>query len=225
MQPCLSIIVPALNEASGIAHTLAALAPLRKRGTQIIVVDGGSTDATPELAAAHADLVMNSAPGRALQMNAGAKQAHAQTLLFLHADTALPNNADTLILDALNNKPGWGRFNIKITGKHPMLGVIGFMMNIRSRLTGIATGDQAIFVSRRLFDDVSGFPSQPLMEDIELCKRLRQRQWPRCVTAQAETSGRPWETRGVYKTILLMWRLRWRYWCGVPANELVKEYQ
>lgn len=217
--------MPTLNEASGIANALVALQPLRKRGAQIIVADGGSTDSTRKLAAPKADLVIRCTPGRASQMNAGATHATAPILLFLHADTVLPAHADTIVFDALNGEPGWGRFDVRITGTHPMLKVIAMLMNVRSRLTAIATGDQAIFISRSLFDEVEGFPNQPLMEDIELCKRLRQLRRPACLFAKVETSGRRWETRGVWQTILLMWRLRWRYWRGVPATELAKEYQ
>ncbi|MBC7203085.1 MAG: TIGR04283 family arsenosugar biosynthesis glycosyltransferase [Pusillimonas sp.] len=218
-------MVPTLNEASDIVGTLWALEPLRKRGVEIIVVDGNSKDATAKLAASHADLVVNSCPGRASQMNAGAMHASAQTLLFLHADTVLPDNADTVVLNALNDAPGWGRFDVKITGTHPMLKVIALLINIRSRLTGIATGDQAIFISRSLYLQIGGFPNQPLMEDIEICKQLRRLQRPECVAAKVQTSGRRWETRGVWRTIMLMWRLRWLYWRGVPATQLVKEYR
>lgn len=217
--------MPTLNEASGIETALAALAPLRTRGVEIIVVDGGSNDSTIKLAAPNANLVISCDPGRALQMNTGATCAKASTLLFLHADTFLPRNADTIILTALNNEPGWGRFDVNIVGKHPMLKVVAALMNFRSRRTGIATGDQAIFVSRSLFDKVAGFPNQPLMEDIELCKRLRRLQRPKCISAKVKTSGRRWETRGVWRTILLMWRLRWRYWRGVSATELAKDYR
>ncbi len=224
MEPYLSIIVPTLNEASCIVDTLAALIPLRNRGSQIIVVDGGSNDGTPELASPYADLVLSARSGRAHQMNAGAQYAHGQTLLFLHADTILPHNADTVIYNAIRNQ-GWGRFNVEIIGTHPMLKVVARLMNMRSCLTGIATGDQALFVSRQLFQQIGGFPDQPLMEDIELCKRLRKLQKPKCISAKVLTSGRRWETRGVWKTILLMWRLRWRYWRGVPATQLVKDYQ
>lgn len=225
MRPSLSIIMPTLNEASGITNALTALQPLRERGVQIIVADGGSTDCTLKLAAPKADIVIRCSPGRASQMNAGATHATAPILLFLHADTVLPAHADTIVFDALNGEPGWGRFDVRITGKHPMLKVVAMLMNVRSRLTAIATGDQAIFISRSLFDEVAGFPNQPLMEDIELCKRLRQLRRPACLFAKVETSGRRWETRGVWKTILLMWCLRWRYWRGVPATELAKEYR
>ena len=166
MTPSLSIIVPALNEATGIVATLSALAPLRACGAEVIVIDGGSEDATPALAQAGADRVVAGPRGRARQMNAGAALASAPVLLFLHADTRLPAGADRLIDAALASGASWGRFDVFITGRAPLLRLVAAMMNLRSRLTGIATGDQAIFVTRSAFVRVGGFPDQALMEDI-----------------------------------------------------------
>jgi len=225
MTPALSIIVPALNEAAGITATLAALAPLRARGAEVIVVDGGSDDGTAELAAAQADRVAVSARGRARQMNAGAAVARAPVLLFLHADTRLPEGADRSIHAAIERGAGWGRFDVHIDGRARMLRVVAAMMNWRSRLTGIATGDQAIFVTRQAFDRVGGFPAQPLMEDIELSRRLRGLAAPACLRDRVLTSGRRWEQRGVWRTIFLMWRLRWRYWRGASPQALAEAYR
>lgn len=225
MTPMLSIIVPALNEAAGIVPTLLALAPLRARGAELIVVDGGSDDGTAELAAAHADRVVASARGRARQMNAGAAMARAPVLLFLHADTQLPAGADRSIQAAVAQGASWGRFDVCITGRAGMLRVVAVMMNWRSRLTGIATGDQAIFVTRPAFQRVGGFPDQPLMEDIELSCRLRKWGPPTCLRDRAVTSGRRWEQRGVWRTIFLMWRLRWRYWRGASPQALAEAYR
>ena len=219
----LSIILPVLNEASGIAATLTALQPLRASGHELIVVDGGSADATALLASIDADQVINSARGRARQMNAGAAAASGDALLFLHADTRLPAQADSLILSALQASL-WGRFDVEISGRPAMLRVVAGMMNRRSRLTGIATGDQAIFMTRAAFDAAGGFPEQPLMEDIELSKRLKRLGPPACLCQQVVTSGRRWEQHGVWRTILLMWRLRFDYWRGVPAERLAARY-
>ncbi|MDO8775107.1 MAG: TIGR04283 family arsenosugar biosynthesis glycosyltransferase [Burkholderiaceae bacterium] len=225
MAPILSIIVPVLNEAAGIVAALSALAPLRSRGVELIVVDGNSTDGTPTLAAPLADAVVAGPRGRARQMNTGAAQAHGGLLLFLHADTLLPEAADVLVARALAHGPGWGRFDVRITGRPWMLPVVAAFMNRRSRWTGIATGDQAIFVRRELFFKIGGFPDQPLMEDIELSRRLCAEASPVCLRERVITSGRRWETRGVWCTIFLMWRLRWRYWRGEPAETLARAYR
>ena len=221
----LSIVIPVLDEAAAIGTTLERLAPLRARGVEVIVVDGGSRDGTAALARAGADAVVDAARGRARQMNAGAAIARGDVLLFLHADTWLPDDADRLVLDAIAAGASWGRFDVRIIGRHPMLRVVAGAMNLRSRLTGIATGDQAIFVRRALFEGIGGFPDQPLMEDIELSLRLRRTARPACLRARVQTSGRRWETRGVWRTILLMWRLRWRYWRGEPARSLAEDYR
>ena len=223
--PVLSIVMPVLDEAAGVGDTLARLAPLRDRGVEVIVVDGGSRDDTVALARAGADAVVEAPRGRARQMNAGAAVARGDVLLFLHADTWLPADADRIVLGAVAAYARWGRFDVRITGRHPMLRVVAAAMNLRSRLTGIATGDQAIFVRRAVFEAVGGFPDQPLMEDVELSARLRCRWRPACLRARVHTSGRRWETRGVWRTILLMWRLRWRYWRGEPARSLAGDYR
>lgn len=216
----LSIIVPTLNEAAGIAATLARLAPLRRRGVEVILADGGSDDGTAAIAAPHADRVVVAPRGRASQMNAGAAAAGGDMLLFLHADTMLPDDADALIpSDRL-----WGRFDVRVEGRHPLLRVVAAMMNLRSRLTGVCTGDQAIFVRRPLFTEIGGYADIPLMEDIALSKALRRHAWPTCLSQRATTSGRRWETRGVPRTILLMWRLRFDYWRGVEPRELAVRY-
>ena len=225
MTPVLSIIVPVLNEAAGIVSTLLALAPLRARGAEVIVVDGGSDDATVELAAAQADRVVAAALGRARQMNAGAALARAPVLLFLHADTRLPEGADRSIQAAVERGSSWGRFDVRIDGRARMLRVVAKMMNLRSRLTGIATGDQAMFATRMAFHRAGGFPDQPLMEDIELSRRLRLLAPPACLRDPVVTSGRRWERHGVWHTIFLMWRLRWRYWRGASPQALAEVYR
>ncbi|MFZ1894520.1 MAG: TIGR04283 family arsenosugar biosynthesis glycosyltransferase [Rhodoplanes sp.] len=221
----LSIIIPVLNEEAEIADVLAALAPLRARGAETIVVDGGSCDRTIALATPLADRVITAPRGRAMQMNAGAAAASADVLLFLHADTRLPAEADRLVLEGLARcGRQWGRFDVRISGRHPLLLVVATLMNIRSRLTGVATGDQAIFVRRNLFERVGGFPAIPLMEDVALSSQLRRAGEPLCVTPRAVTSGRRWEERGVIRTILLMWRIRLAYSLGAPPARLARLY-
>lgn len=221
----LSIIVPALNEAARIVATLDALEPLRARGHEVLVVDGGSGDDTAARARPHATAVLSAPRGRASQMNAGAARAQGDVLLFLHADTLLPDQADRLVAKVLSRGALWGRFDVRIAGRARMLPLIEALMNRRSRLTGIATGDQAIFVRREVFELVGGYPEQPLMEDIELSKRLLARGRPACLREQVITSGRRWEAKGVWRTVLLMWWLRWRYWRGAPAETLAKAYR
>lgn len=225
MKPALSIIVPVLNEATSIETTLRALAPLREQGVEVIVVDGGSHDDTPRLAKEHASAVLTAPRGRARQMNAGAEQVRGAVLLFLHADTRLPLQADRLVLNAITSGAVWGRFDVNITGTTWMLPVVAALMNIRSRWSGIATGDQALFVRRDVFERLGGFPDQPLMEDIELSKRLCKVARPVCLSAKVATSGRRWESRGVWRTIFLMWCLRWRYWRGESPERLAEAYR
>ena len=225
MTPRLSIIVPVLNEAAGIATCLDALAPLRARGHEVLVVDGGSHDNTLALCRNRADAVLQSPPGRARQMNAAAAQAQGDVLLFLHADTTLPPQADEVIAQALHGGAEWGRFDVRIAGRSPLLPLIAALMNRRSRWTGIATGDQAMFVRRELFHLVGGFPDQPLMEDIELSRRLRAVARPACMRQRVVTSGRRWDSQGAWRTVLLMWRLRWRYWRGASPEALARAYR
>ncbi|PKO83802.1 MAG: glycosyl transferase [Betaproteobacteria bacterium HGW-Betaproteobacteria-11] len=226
-RPALSIIMPVLNEAPGIVAVLEALAPLRQRGVEVIVVDGGSSDDTLTAAAPLSDRVLTSPRGRARQMNAGAVMATGQALLFLHADTRLPDAADRLVADAVDPhgiRRHWGRFDVVIEGRSAWLPVIARMMNLRSRITGIATGDQAIFVSRSALKAVGGFAEIPLMEDIDLSRRLGRLSRPACLTARATTSGRRWETHGVWRMIVLMWSLRLRYFLGADPARLALEY-
>jgi rSAM/selenodomain-associated transferase 2 len=220
----LTIIMPALDEAAGIVEALSALAPYRRRGVEVVVVDGGSQDRTAELARALADRVIAAPRGRATQMNAGAARAGGDILLFLHADTRLPDDADHLITDGLaRSGRAWGRFDVRITGP-AALAVVAATMNIRSRLTGVATGDQAMFVTRAAFEVAGRFPDIPLMEDIALSQRLRRQGPPLCLTARVTTSGRRWERNGVLRTVLLMWRLRIAYFFGAEPAALARRY-
>ena len=219
----LSIILPVLDEADGIVEALTALAPLRARGAEVVVADGGSSDATVALAGPLADVVITSPRGRGRQMNAGAAASRGDVLLFLHADTRLPPNADVLIRDGLaRTGRAWGRFDVRIAGAHRLFPVIAAAMNLRSRVTGIATGDQAIFATRPAFGP--GFPDVPLMEDIAITKRLKRTGPPLCIAGPVVTSGRRWEKHGVMNTILLMWWLRFAYFLGASPARLARSY-
>jgi rSAM/selenodomain-associated transferase 2 len=216
----LSVVVPTLDEAAGIERCLAALAPLRARGHEVIVADGGSADGTARLAAPLADRVIQAPRGRAAQMNAGAAAASGDALLFLHADTFLPPDADRMVLEALAAH-AWGRFDVTIDSDDPRLAVIAWFMNRRSRLTGIATGDQAIFVRRA---DFPGFAPIALMEDVAFSRAMKRVSPPACLAARVRTSARRWEERGIERTVLLMWRLRFAYWRGADPDELARRY-
>ena len=222
----LSLVVPVLNEAPELPRLLAQLSGLALQGIEIIVADGGSEDGTADIVERAGFVVIGAARGRARQMNAGAAMATREVLWFLHADTHVPDEAPAYILPALEQgNHVWGRFDVRINGRPYMLRVISHLMNLRSRLTGIATGDQAMFITRLAFDEVGGFPDQPLMEDIEISKRLLALSRPACIARCVAPSGRRWEINGVWRTILLMWRLRWAYWRGVPVQKLAEAYR
>lgn len=198
---------------------------MRRRGHEVIVADGGSADATPALARGRADRVVDSAPGRASQMNAGARAASGEVLLFLHADSRLPEDADRLVFEGFARSGAvWGRFDVRIAGSHPLLRVVERMMNLRSRLTHICTGDQGIFVRREAFEAVGAYPRQELMEDIAISARLRRLSAPLCLREHCLTSARRWESRGVLRTIALMWWLRLQYACGAAPARLARAY-
>jgi rSAM/selenodomain-associated transferase 2 len=223
--PRLSIIVPVLDEAEGIGPALKALAPFRTRGAEVIVADGGSSDATLELARPLADRTIAAPPGRGAQMNAGAAAAQGHVLLFLHADTVLPPDADMMIWEGLRDSSWkWGRFDVRIEGRSHLLPMVAFMMNWRSLATGIATGDQAMFVTREAFAAAGGFPDVPLMEDIALSKRLKRIGRPLCLAVKVTTSGRRFDRQGAIRTILLMWRLRLAYFFGAKPATLARRY-
>jgi rSAM/selenodomain-associated transferase 2 len=221
----ISIVMPVLNEAAGIEQALLALQPLRAEGHEIIVVDGGSADRTPELAKPLADLVLPASRGRALQMNAGAQHARGDVLLFLHADTRLPANALRSMVDGLERGGlDWGRFEARIDSARPSLRLVGAMMNLRSRVTGICTGDQAIFVRRDAFTLAGGYPRIALMEDVELSRKLCRRSRPLRLASHVTTSARRWERAGVLRTIVLMWWLRASYFFGASPARLARIY-
>ena len=224
MKPALCIVMPVLDEGKRLLVALLALQHFRQRGVRVVVVDGGSSDDTLQIAREHADLALVAPRGRAAQMNAGAAACPANALLFLHADTQLPDNADALAQRAMLAQHGWGRFDVHINSPTLMLRIVGGAMNLRSRWTGIATGDQAMFVRYELFSAVGGFPDIPLMEDIALSKALKKHGPPACLRQRVTTSARRWQRHGVWWTIWLMWRLRAAYFFGADPARLAAKY-
>ena len=221
----LSIIVPTLNEAPGIVSFLQPLQTLRDRGIEIVLADGGSGDDTVAVATPLVDRVVSARRGRAPQMNAGAAVSAGQVLLFLHADCTLPEYADRLILNGLAaSQRRWGRFDVRLTGKSSMLRVVERAMNLRSRLTGVCTGDQGLFVERRLFEQSGGFPGIELMEDVAISRNLCRSGPPLCLSVRLVTSSRRWEKHGIWRTIVLMWRLRLAYFLGSEPRRLAELY-
>lgn len=221
----LSVIMPVWREAATIKASLEALQPLRRQGHELIVVDGGSDDDTVARARPLCDQLVVSAPGRAVQMNAGAAVARGDVLLFLHADTRLPSSAQAQLARFWLSDRAWGRFDVRLSGQRPLFRLIAGLMNQRSRLTGIATGDQGIFVRRDVFEALKGFAPIALMEDVEICHRLRLASKPYCAHDPVVTDSRRWEQHGPWRTIWLMWRLRWRYWRGESPDALAKVYR
>ena len=220
----LSIIMPVYNEAENIIASLRRLHDYRFMGHEVIVVDGGSRDNSFDCAVGLVDKLLMSKPGRATQMNIGAEQATGDVLVFLHADTHLPEGANSLIVNALAQNHQWGRFNVRLSGQHILFRVIETMMNWRSSVTGIATGDQAIFVRREAFEQAGAYPEIKLMEDIELSKKLKKSGKPACIKQPVTTSSRKWEQNGVLKTVLLMWQLRLLHFLGVSPDKLFSRY-
>lgn len=221
----ISIILPVLNEEKNLSISLSRLQPFRQAGHEVIVVDGGSADNSLMLAHEGADAVIVSKAGRALQMNSGASVASGDVLLFLHADTVLPENALYVILSLGQTDNFWGHFDVRLSSNKKIYRLIEYLINLRSRLTSIATGDQAIFIERALFNNVGGFPEIALMEDIAFSRRLRKISRPVCLKQKVITSSRRWENKGVIATVLLMWKLRLYYFFGVSPERLSQLYR
>jgi len=222
----ISIIIPVLNEAALITQTLSTLQPLRAAGHELILVDGGSSDDTIPLSEPLADRIIQCSRGRSRQMNTGAKIAQGDILLFLHTDTLLPKGADQLIIREMEKRrKNWGRFDVRLSGGHLLFRIVELLMNLRSRITCIATGDQAIFVQKKLFETVGGFPDIDLMEDITMSKFLKKYEPPLCLWQRVVTSSRRWQRNGIFRTILLMWFLRLAYFYKTDPRRLVRLYE
>lgn len=223
----LSVIIPALNEAETIVSTLRRLQAMRAHGHEVIVVDGGSADGTAALAAPLSDKVVRSEVGRAVQMNTGARASRGEALWFVHADTLVEPDSHTVLLEVLVHRPNqWGRFDVRLSGKAVLLRVVERLMNRRSRLTGIATGDHGMFIRRDTFERLGGFADILLMEDIEISRRLKRAAGrPVCLKHKLTTSSRRWEGRGILRTVLLMWRLRAAYALGADPAALARSYR
>ena len=222
----ISIIIPCLNEEESILQTLMPLQTMREHGHEVIISDGGSTDKTCELALPYVDTLIASPKGRAQQMNTGALQANGDVFWFLHADTIAPENADQYINQVIKyNHSIWGRFNVHLSGQKFQFRIIEFLMNLRSCLTGIATGDQGIFVLRSYFKELNGYKNISLMEDVEISKRLKKIKKPACIKHKITTSSRRWEKHGILRTIFLMWKLRMAYYLGASEDKLASQYK
>lgn len=221
----ISIVIPTLNEAKSIAINLRSMQYLRKLGHEIILADGGSVDDTLLLVSPLVDRCIKSSKGRAKQLNAGAQISTGQVLLFLHADTRLPENIQSILHNALIQGFHWGRFDVQLSGQQFMFRLIEKMINLRSRISGIATGDQAIFIRKNIFELQGGFPDIALMEDIAMSKRLRKISKPYCAKACVVTSSRRWEEHGIWRTVFLMWRLRFAYFIGISPDRLAARYR
>jgi len=220
-----SVIIPVFNEVLAIQEALAKLQWLTEAGHEVMLVDGGSVDESVALAQQGSVRVIRSVKGRARQMNTGARQSSGDLLLFLHIDTILPRRGLGHLLESIKEgEDAWGRFDVRLSGEHKMYRLIETMMNWRSRITGIATGDQAIFITRDLFERVGGFPDIPLMEDVEISRRLKKLRRPICMQDTVTTSSRRWEAGGIYRTMWLMWRLRFSYWMGSDPASLAQKY-
>jgi len=220
----ISIIIPVLNEEMNLSRLSDYLQSVQQQGHEVIVVDGGSRDNTLSIAYRITNTVIVSMPGRALQMNSGAAIASGEVLLFLHADTFLPEDALKIISDLSQKKNLWGRFNVRLSSSRFVFRLIETLMNLRSCFTSIATGDQAIFIEKNLFKQVAGFPEIALMEDIEISRRLKKTARPVCIKEKVITSSRRWENNGVVATVLLMWKLRLYYFFGVSPEKLKQLY-
>jgi rSAM/selenodomain-associated transferase 2 len=225
MTPLLSVVIPVRNEAQALPYLLNDLADLRASSAELILVDGGSSDGTCELALGRVDQLLRTASGRALQMNAGAAAARGEYLWFVHADTRVSAESLRSLQEALSERPLWGRFDVRLSGPGLALRLIGVMISLRSRLSGIASGDQGIFVARRHFEVLGGYAPIPLMEDLQLCRRLRALARPRCLRPPLSTSSRRWEQRGIWRTVVLMWCLRLAYYCGASPEKLARQYR
>jgi len=221
----ITVIIPTLNEEDILPKTLQSLQVVRQKGVELIVVDGGSEDATVSIAKQFADKVLSAEPGRAKQLNKGAEYAHGKLLVFLHADTCLPSGAYKTLVQYAVQDECWGRFKVALNRAGRAYRMIEMMMNSRSCLTSIVTGDHTMFVSKKLFEKVAGYPDIALMEDIAISKKLKKHQALICLKETVITSARRWQENGVVSTILLMWRLRFLYFLNRSPQKLALAYR
>lgn len=221
----ISIIIPVLNEEVTLSKISSHLQSIKNQGHEIVVVDGGSNDNTLTVAHEITDLVIICPPGRAMQMNNGAAVATGDVFLFLHADTFLPDNIVQIISDLSEKENVWGRFDVRLSSHKTIYRIIERLINFRSCVTSIATGDQAIFIEKNLFNHIGGFPEIALMEDVEISRQLKKISAPVCVKYKVTTSSRRWETKGVVATVLMMWKLRLYYFFGVSPDKLNQLYR
>lgn len=220
-----SIIIPVLNEAECLPVQLAALQVWRRAGHEIIVVDGGSEDASTDIARPLVSQLIVSPRGRAVQINKGVAVASNDWLVFLHVDTSFPETAIHSLQSIFHEENiKWGYFNVRLSGNNYLLKMVSSLMNVRTRLTGIATGDQAMFMRKAAFEAVGGFPEIALMEDISLSSKLKKISSPYCIKEFVTTSSRRWQKHGIAKTILIMWSLRLRYFFGASPVVLAERY-
>jgi len=223
----LSIIIPTLNEENNIARVINDIkSSIQLENYEIIICDGGSSDKTTFIAESLCDQVVISPAGRGGQLNHGAKNAHGDILLFLHADTSLPIHFDKMITNAIATNPGksWGRFDLRLSGEKVIFRIVERLINIRSRITFISTGDQCLFMTREIFENVNGFKHIPLMEDVDISKRLKNVCPPICIACPVVSSSRRWEEKGILRTILLMWWLRLLFYMGISPETLKRLY-
>lgn len=222
----IAVIVPVLNEQHAAEALILRLKAVEAAVQELVVVDGGSSDATANILAQAGFRIIHAEAGRGHALNVGAQATMAEILVFLHADTDLPEGWQHSVRQALSDRNAvWGRFDVRISGASLLLPIVASMMNIRSRLTGIATGDQVIFMSREAYELAGGFPEQLLMEDIEMSRRLKKLSWPACLGSKVTTSGRRWDERGPIRTIFLMWSLRFLYWLGLSPERARRLYK
>lgn len=224
-RPLISIVIPVLDDADALARLLDQLGGLLGDSSEIIVVDGGSSDLSVTIAQSHRVVLVHSQRGRARQLNDGIAHAQAPVVWMLHADSDVsPAVWRSLVARARDPALRWGRFDVRLSGRSPLLRVVEWMMNVRSCVTSICTGDQGIFVKREVLATVGGVPDQPLMEDIELSRRLRRMGAVSCAREKLVTSSRRWEGEGMLATVLLMWRLRAAYFFGTDPARLAERY-
>lgn len=219
----LSIIIPVRNEASHLPSLLNALQKRKSENTEVIVVDGCSEDDTLNVICQRKNRILHSEPGRAQQMNTGARHAKGEYLWFLHADSKVDFDFESIIESGLKNKK-WGWFNVRLSNTKIIFRVIESMMNYRSKITSVATGDQGIFIHKNIFIEQGLFPSIALMEDVKFSKKIRSSESPFISDTPLETSARRWEENGPIRTIFKMWTLRLLFFIGASPNWLNKQY-